>query len=560
MEKVWLKSYEEGVPENINPDSYPSLMHYAEECFNEHKGKVAYTNMGVALSYNDLDSLSKAFAGYLLSECGLQQGDRVAIMMPNLLQYPILMFGILRAGLVVVNVNPLYTPRELTHQMTDSGAKCIIALENFGNTVEVSLPDCPDLKHIIMTEIGDMFPGLKGKLVNFVVRYVKKMVPKWHIPNHLSFKTCIQKKYIAQYERPHLTGDDIAYLQYTGGTTGMAKGAILTHRNMMSNVLQATAWISPLVKKGLSGGIVTALPLYHIFSLTANCLTFLKVGIPNILITNPRDMAGFVKELKRQPFSVLTGVNTLFNGLLHNEAFRGLDFSKFQFVLGGGMAVQRAVAEEWKRVTGVPLVEAYGLTEACPAVTINPMQNKEFNGSIGLPLSSTDISIRDEEGNELGIEEAGELCVKGPQVMRGYWNNPEKTREVIKDGWLYTGDIATVDENGFVRIVDRKKDMIIVSGFNVYPNEVESVIMDLEGVKEVAVIGVQKDVQGEMVKAFIVRENTNESVITPDKILEHCKKNLTNYKIPKEIEFRDELPKTNVGKVLRRALRDEKKA
>lgn len=557
VEKVWLKSYEEGVPENINPDSYPSLMHYAEECFGDHKGKVAYTNMGVKLSYDDLDSLSKAFAGYLLSECGLEQGDRVAIMMPNLLQYPIAMFGILRAGLVVVNVNPLYTPRELTHQMTDSGAKCIIALSNFGDTLEASLPDCPELKHIIMTEIGDMFPGLKGKIVNFVVKHIKKMVPKWHIPNHVTFKPCTQSKYIASYERPHLTGDDIAYLQYTGGTTGVSKGAILTHRNMMSNVLQASKWISPLAKEGLSGGIITALPLYHIFSLTANCLTFLKVGIPNILITNPRDMPGFVKELKRQPFAVLTGVNTLFNGLLHNEAFRGLDFSNFRFVLGGGMAVQRAVAEEWKRVTGVALVEAYGLTEACPAVTINPIQNTEFNGSIGLPLPSTDISIRDDDGNELGFDEAGELCVRGPQVMRGYWNRPDQTRETVKDGWLYTGDVATVDEKGFVRIVDRKKDMIIISGFNVYPNEVEDVIMNLDGVKEVAVVGVPNNAGGETVKAFVVRENTNDSVMTSEKIIEHCRESLTKYKIPKEVEFRDELPKTNVGKVLRRALRDE---
>lgn len=557
MEKVWLKSYEPGVPENINPDSYPSLMHYAEECFKEHQGKCAYSNMGVKISYDELDQLSKNFAGYLLSECGLQKGDRVAIMMPNLLQYPVAMFGILRAGLVVVNVNPLYTKRELTHQLTDSGAKCIVAVANFGDTVAASKPDCPELKHVIMTEIGDLFPGLKGMLVNFVVKKIKKMVPEWHIEGYIPFKESVKSKHASGYQRPHLAGDDIAYLQYTGGTTGVSKGAILTHRNMVSNVLQATAWISSLRDIQLEGGIVTALPLYHIFSLTANCLTFLKVGIPNILITNPRDIPGFVKELKRQPFAVLTGVNTLFNALLHNEDFRALDFSKFKFVLGGGMAVQRAVAEEWKRVTGIPLIEAYGLTEACPAVTINPLSNTDFNGSIGLPISSTEVSIRDEAGQELGVGEVGELCAKGPQVMRGYWNLDDKTREVIKDGWLLTGDIATVDEDGFVRIVDRKKDMIIVSGFNVYPNEVEDVIRSLEGVSEVAVIGVEKDVQGEVVKAFVVRENNNESVVTPERIIEHCRENLTNYKIPKEIEFRDELPKTNVGKVLRRALREE---
>ncbi len=554
MDKIWLNSYEEGVSKDINPDSVPSLMHYIEECFNEHRNKTCYTNMGVALSYEQIDTMSKAFAGFLQSQCQLKKGDRVAIMMPNLLQYPIAMIGVLRAGLTVVNVNPLYTVRELTHQLADSGAKAIVVLQNFANTVEKSLAQT-DVKHVIVTQIGDLFPGLKGHIVNLVVKYIKKMVPAWHIPQAIPFNQTIRSSYISQYKRPDLNGSDIAYLQYTGGTTGVSKGAMLTHRNMISNVLQATAWITPLDKNNLPGGIVTALPLYHIFSLTANCLTFLKVGIPNILITNPRDIPGFVKELKRQPFSVLTGVNTLFNALVHNEAFKQLDFSHFRFTLGGGMSVQRAVAEQWQKVTGVPLVEAYGLTEACPAVTINPIQNKNFNGSIGLPIPSTDVKIVDDNGVEVPIGEAGELCVRGPQVMKGYWNQPDKTAEVIIDGWLYTGDMATIDQEGFVRIVDRKKDIIIISGFNVYPNEVEDVIASLSGVKEVAVVGVDAGVQGEKVKAFIVKSDPS---LTAEKVIEHCRTELTNYKVPKEVEFRDELPKTNVGKVLRRALREEK--
>lgn len=554
MDKIWLNSYEEGVSKDINPDSVPSLMHYIEECFNEHRNKTCYTNMGVNLSYDQVDTMSKAFAGFLQDKCQLKKGDRVAIMMPNLLQYPIVMIGILRAGLTVVNVNPLYTVRELTHQLADSGAKAIVVLQNFANTVEKSLAQT-DVKHVIVTQIGDLFPGLKGHIVNLVVKYIKKMVPAWHIPQAIPFNQTISASYISQYKRPDLNGSDIAYLQYTGGTTGVSKGAMLTHRNMISNVLQATAWITPLDKGNLKGGIVTALPLYHIFSLTANCLTFLKVGIPNILITNPRDIPGFVKELKRQPFSVLTGVNTLFNALVHNEAFKQLDFSNFRFTLGGGMSVQRVVAEQWQKVTGVPLVEAYGLTEACPAVTINPIKNKEFNGSIGLPIPSTEVKIVDESRLEVPIGEAGELCVRGPQVMKGYWNQPDKTAEVIIDGWLYTGDMATIDQKGFVRIVDRKKDIIIISGFNVYPNEVEDVIASLSGVKEVAVVGVDAGVQGEKVKAFIVKSDPS---LTAEKVIEHCRTELTNYKVPKEVEFRDELPKTNVGKVLRRALREEK--
>lgn len=553
MEKIWLKSYEEGVPKEIDPKAYSTLLEYIEECFQTHRNKPCFINMGVTLTYDEIDKMSLAFAGYLQQVCKLSKGDRVALMMPNVLQYPVAMFGVLRAGMIVVNVNPLYTVRELTHQLKDSGAKAIVVLSNFAQTVEKALPNT-DVKQVMVTQIGDLFPTIKGAVVNFVVKQVKKMVPKWHIPQAISFKNCIKKNYADHYQRPNLTGEDIAYLQYTGGTTGLSKGAILEHRNMMSNVLQATAWIQPLLKRDLPGGIITALPLYHIFSLTANCMVFLKVGIPNLLITNPRDIPGFVKELKKHPFSVLTGVNTLFNALLHNKEFRELDFSKFRFTLGGGMAVQRAVAQQWKEVTGVPLVEAYGLTEACPAVTINPIGLKDFNGSIGLPLPSTDIKIVNEAGKSLPLNVEGELCVKGPQVMRGYWNQPEKTAEVLKDDWLYTGDVAMVDDNGFVRIVDRKKDIIIVSGFNVYPNEVEDVIANLKGVKEVAVVGVEAGIQGEKVKAYIVKSDPS---LTKEQIIAHCRQELTNYKIPKEIEFRDELPKTNVGKVLRRALREE---
>jgi long-chain acyl-CoA synthetase len=553
VEKIWLNQYEQGVPENIDPSVYPSLVDYANECFAEHKTKICYSNMGVDLTFKEIDDKSKAFAGFLQNTCGIEKGDRVAIMLPNLLQYPVAMFGIHKAGAVVVNVNPLYTARELNHVLKDSGAKCLLVLANFANTAEKAITDT-QVDNVIVTQIGDLFPGLKGNIVNFVVKYIKKMVPSYNIPKAHNFKSIISLENKQNFKDVEVTSDDLAYLQYTGGTTGQAKGAMLTHRNMISNVLQATHWINPFVSKGLKGGIITALPLYHIFSLTANCLTFLKVGIPNILITNPRDIPGFVKELKRQPFSVMTGVNTLFNALLRNKDFCELDFTNFKFTLGGGMAVQKAVAEDWKKITGVALLEAYGLTETSPAVTINPLNLPEYNGSIGLPLPSTEIKICDDEGNELGLNTAGELYIRGPQVMKGYWQQSEMTNEVLSnDGWLKTGDVATVDEHGFIRIVDRKKDMIIVSGFNVYPNEVEDIIKSMPGVNEVAVVGVQAGARGEIVKAFI---SVDDKSITEEKVISHCRKQLTAYKVPKEIEFRDELPKTPVGKVLRRALRD----
>jgi long-chain acyl-CoA synthetase len=553
VEKIWLKNYQEGVPATINPDEYSSLNQLAHESFEKFADKPCYTNMGESLTYAQIEKMSIAFADFLQNKCKLVPGDRVAIVLPNVMQYPVVLFGAHKAGCVVVNVNPLYTPRELKHILNDSGAKCVVILANFAHVLQEVLHETI-VQHIVVTEIGDLFGGLKGRLVNFVVKYIKKMVPPWHIPDAHTFNSIVHHHPV-NFKPVEVKGEDIAFLQYTGGTTGGLKGAMLTHRNMVANVLQASAWINPFLHHELHGGIITALPLYHIFSLTANCLVFLRAGIPNILITNPRDIAGFVKELKRQPFCVMTGVNTLFNALLHNDEFCHLDFSNFKFTLGGGMAVQRAVAQRWKEVTGVPLIEAYGLTETCPAVTINPMSLNEYNGSIGLPIPSTDIKICDDDGNEVPIGKSGELCVQGPQVMKGYWNKPDITKEVLsQDGWLKTGDIAKIDENGFVSIVDRKKDIIIVSGFNVYPNEVEDVIAEMKGVREVAVIGVKSELHGEIVKAFIVRKDPS---LTPEDVIAHCHKELTGYKVPKEIEFRTELPKTNVGKVLRRALREE---
>lgn len=554
MDKIWLKNYDPGVPHTINPDLYTSLVQMAEESFQRFATQPCYTNLGAVLSFQQIDKLSQAFAGYLQTKCGLEKGDRVAIMLPNLLQYPVAMFGALRAGMTVVNINPLYTSRELKIILKDSGAKCVVALANFANVLEHTL-EGTEVQHVIITEIGDLLGTVKGTLVNFVVKHVKKMVPKWDIPGAVSFNSTIKSCYQKAFNRTTIQSDDIAYLQYTGGTTGGVKGAMLTHRNMVSNLLQASTWINDFFQQKIEGGIITALPLYHIFSLTANCLVFLRMGILNILITNPRDIPGFVKELKRQPFAVMTGVNTLFNALLHNQEFRNLDFSKFKFTLGGGMAVQRSVAEKWKEVTGVTLLEAYGLTETSPAATINPLSLKKFNGSIGLPLPSTEVKVCDEQGNELPLGEAGELNIRGPQVMKGYWHQPEMTKDVLSpDGWLRTGDIATIDSEGFVRLVDRKKDIIIVSGFNVYPNEVEDVIAGIKGVREVAVIGVKSEEHGEIVKAFIVR---SDPTLTAEEIISQCHKGLTNYKVPREIEFRTELPKTNVGKVLRRALREE---
>lgn len=554
MEKVWLQSYQEGVPQDINPDKYQSLSEMFEVACKNYAKKDAFVNMGTRLSFESLEAQSRHFAAYCQEILKLQKGDRIALMMPNLLQYPITLFGALRAGLVVVNVNPLYTARELERQLKDSGAKAIVVIENFADTVAFVLKAC-DVKHVIVSKIGDCHSFPKSYIINSVVKYIKKMLPKWTIPGHIALSEVLKKGKTLKYQNPKLIGEDIAFLQYTGGTTGIAKGAILTHRNMVANLEQAIAWVKPVLQPGREI-IITALPLYHIFSLTANCLTFLELGALNVLITNPRDITGFIKELKKYRFTTITGVNTLFNALLNNQNFASIDFSALNIVLGGGMSVQASVAERWQQVTGVPLLEAYGLTEACPAVCINPMNLQHFNGSVGLPISSTEISVRDNEGQELPINTPGELWVKGPQVMKGYWNKKEETEQTLQNGWLRTGDIVTVNEQGFVKIVDRQKDMIVVSGFNVYPNEVEDVLASLPGIKEVAVVGVLSE-SGEKVKAFVVKSDPN---LTVEKIIDYCRAQLTAYKIPKEIEFRDELPKTNVGKILRRALKDQEVA
>jgi long-chain acyl-CoA synthetase len=556
MDKIWLKEYEESIPHEINPDQYASLIELAEEAFSKFSDKTAFRNWGENLTFKQVDDLSNAIASFFVNHWRLKKGDRVGIMMPNLLQYPVILWGILRAGLVVVNINPLYTPNELKHVLIDSGAKGLVVLANFAHTVQKALPECPEVK-VMITEIGDLFSFFKKNMVNFVVKKIKKMVPDFTILHHALFLEAIKLGLEQSYQVFPIRNQDIAFLQYTGGTTGGSKGAMLTHRNMIANILQAKAWVMPSLKQEPKGGIITALPLYHIFSLTANCMVFMNLGICNILITNPKDMSTFIKEMKRQPFMAMTGVNTLFNALVNYPDFAKLDFSNFSLTLGGGMAVQHTVAEKWKKITGHPLIEAYGLTEASPACTINPMNLKDFNSSIGLPLPSTEVSIRDQNGQELPIGESGELWVKGPQVMKGYWNDLAKTAEVLTpDGWLKTGDIGCMDNKGYFRIIDRIKDMIIVSGFNVYPAEIEEIISRLPGVKEVAVVGVAAGSRGEIVKAYVTRNPKIEPPITSEKIIEHCKIYLTHYKIPKEVEFKDDLPKTNVGKILRRALRE----
>ncbi|RUQ88363.1 long-chain-fatty-acid--CoA ligase [Legionella septentrionalis] len=551
MEKLWLQHYQQGVPHEINMNQYASIVELFEESCSKYKEQISYTNMGSGISYEELDRLSLQFATYL-QQLRLKRGTRIALMMPNLLQYPIALFGALRAGMVVVNTNPLYTSDEVIHQMNDAGVELIVVLANFAHTVEKALPHIPTLKYVMITQIGDIFPFLKRILVNNVVRHVKKMVPAYRIPNSVEFRTALRQGAQSQFKPVSITLDDIAFLQYTGGTTGIAKGAMLSHGNMIANVLQASAWISASAI-GKNEIIVTALPLYHIFSLTANCLTFLRLGAKNILITNPRDLSRFIDEIKHTGFTAITGVNTLFNGLLNHPKSDEIDFSHLKLALAGGMALQKSVSLKWREKTKSRILEAYGLTETSPAVTINPMYLDEYNGSIGLPLPSTSISIRNDEGNELPLGEKGELCVKGPQVMSGYWQRPDETSLVFwPDGYLRTGDIATVDEKGFVYLVDRKKDMILVSGFNVYPNEVEQVISMQPGVLEVGVIGVQEEDASEKVKACIVKRDPN---LTADEVISHCRQHLTAYKIPKVVEFYNELPKSNVGKILRRALR-----
>ena len=552
IERPWLAHYPAGIPAQIDVDEFSSIPAVLEGSIRKFRDRPAFANMGKTLTYAQVDEASGQLAAYLLGELKLKKGDRVAIMMPNCLQYPIATFGILRAGLTVVNVNPMYTPRELRHQLADSGATVILVLDNFGRTVQQAAEGTA-VRHVITTGLGDLLGFPKGAIVNFVLRHVKKMVPDYDLPGAIRFSDALTLGQRHELPEVSITPDDIAFLQYTGGTTGVAKGAMLTHCNLVANMQQAAAWVSQLVNEG-GEIIITALPLYHIFSLTANGLVFMKLGALNYLITNPRDMPGFVKELSKVKFTAITGVNTLFNGLLNTPGFDKVDFSQLRLTLGGGMAVQRAVAERWKQVTGVTLVEAYGLTETSPAACINPMDLAEYNGSIGLPVPSTDACIKDEAGAMLPVGEVGELCIQGPQVMKGYWNRPEDTAQVIDaDGWLHTGDMARMDEKGFFYIVDRKKDMILVSGFNVYPNEVEDVVAMMPGVLEVAAVGVPDEKSGEAVKLVIVRK---DPALTIEQVKAHARANLTGYKQPRHVEFRDELPKSNVGKILRRELRD----
>ena len=552
VDKIWLKSYPQDIPAEIDTSEYDSLKDLLERSFEKFKDLPAFTNMGHSISYGELDQMSRYFGAYLQKVAGLEKGDRVAIMLPNVLQYPVAVFGILRAGLCVVNVNPLYTPRELEHQLKDSGARAILIMENFAATLEEVL-DSTDVQTVMVTGVGDMFPFPKNMITNFVVRKIKKMVPSFDLPSAVPFQRTLKEGRWHTLEPVELNHDDLAFLQYTGGTTGVSMGAMLTHGNLVANVLQARAWCGDLLTEG-EDVVITALPLYHIFSLTANCLMFTVLGGNNVLITNPRDFPGFVAELKKYPFTYISGVNTLFNALLNTPGFDEIDFSRMKIALGGGMAVQKAVSDHWKQVTGKPILQAYGLTETSPAACINPPGTTEFDGSIGLPISSTESSIRDDEGNPLPLGEVGEICIRGPQVMAGYWQRPEETaKTMFEGGWLRTGDMGRMDEKGLIFITDRKKDMILVSGFNVFPNEIEDVAVAMEGVLEAAAVGVPDEKSGEIVKLFIVRKDPE---LTEDQVREYCRENLTGYKRPKLIEFRDELPKTNVGKILRRALRD----
>lgn len=558
MERIWLKQYPPGVPADIEPTQYASLVDLLEESFTKFADRKAFICMDKSISYRDLDQMSVAFAAYLQGR-GLQRGARVAIMMPNVLQYPVAIAAVLRAGYAVVNVNPLYTPRELEHQLKDSGAEAIIVLENFARTVEQVIAKT-QVKHIIVASMGDLL-GFKGIIVNLVVRRVKKMVPAWSLPGAVAFNDALSAGRGMTFNRPKLSPGDVAFLQYTGGTTGVSKGATLLHRNIVANVLQNDAWLQPALTAPPHVDqlmIVCALPLYHIFALTACYLLAVRAGGCNLLIPNPRDIPGFIKELAKYQVNSFPAVNTLYNGLMHHPDFKKLDFSKLKISNGGGMAVQRPVADQWKAITGCFIAEGYGLSETSPTLTCNPATATEFTGSIGIPVPSTWISIRDDDGNEVPLGQPGEICAKGPQVMSGYWNRPEDTAKVMTaDGYFRTGDIGIMDEKGYTKIVDRKKDMILVSGFNVYPNEVEEVIASHPGVLECAVIGIPDSKSGEAVKAFVVRKDPN---LTAEAVIAFCHEQLTGYKVPKHIEFRTDLPKTNVGKILRRQLRDEQKA
>jgi len=553
VEKIWLKHYPKGVPVEIDVGEYASIREVFEESVAKYATRPAFSCMGKSLTYAELDTLSAAFGAWLQG-IGCKKGTRVALMMPNILQYPVCLFGILRAGCTVVNVNPLYTPRELEHQLNDSGAEVIVCLENFAS-VFAQIRGQTRIRQPVLTSVGELL-SFKGLLVDFVLRRVKKAVPAFSIPGAIRLSDALAEGRKRTLEQVPIGPDDIAFLQYTGGTTGVAKGAKLLHRNIVANLLQARAWVLPF-RGDAREVIIAPLPLYHVLALTANCLVFMTLGGENVLIPNPRDIPSFVKEMAKYRFTGITGVNTLFNALVNNEAFRKLDFSSLRLALGGGMAVQEAVAEKWKKVTGVPLIEGYGLTETSPLVTLNPLDLQAYNGSIGLPVSSTEIMLRDDAGHAVALGQPGEICIRGPQVMAGYWQRQDETDKVIdKDGWFASGDVGVMDERGYIRIVDRKKDMILVSGFNVYPNEVEAVVAMHPGVLECAVVGVPDKKSGEAVKLFIVKSDAG---LTAEAVLAHCREHLTGYKVPRDVEFRTELPKSNVGKILRRELRDEAK-
>lgn len=553
MEKIWLKNYPKGVAPEINLNQYQNISEVLDEACRNNKSRIAYSNMGVDLTYEQVDQKAEQFAAFLQNELKLKKGDRIAIQMPNLLQFPIAVFGAFKAGLTVVNTNPLYTAPEMEHQFKDSGAQAIVILANYAHLLE-KIVDRTQIKSIVVTEIGDLFPFPKSMIVNSVVKYVKKMVPPYSLPQAYRFNQALNIGASQKLTPVPLNQDDIAFLQYTGGTTGVAKGAVLTHKNILANMLQIVAWMGTRLKKN-DEIVITALPMYHIFSLTVNCLAFMWYGSQNILITNPRDIAGFIKDMKKYKFTLVTGVNTLYNALMNHPLFKTVDFSHLKVSVGGAMAMQRSVTERWKELTGTLIVEGYGLTETSPVACCNPIAGGDRIGTIGFPLPSTDIKLVDDDGKEVTEEgKAGELCVKGPQVMRGYWNRPDETAKVLSsDGWLRTGDMASVDKDGYVKIVDRKKDMILVSGFNVYPNEVEDAIASHPGVQEVAAVGVKDEHSGEIVKVFVVKK---DPALTEKDVIEYARKSLTNYKVPKMVEFRAELPKTNVGKILRRALRE----
>ncbi len=553
MEKIWFDNYPPNAEKTIDVTKYESLVEMFEAAVKRHPDMPAYINMGQVLTFRKLEERSRAFAAYLQNELRLEKGDRVALMMPNLLQYPIALFGALRAGLVIVNVNPLYTPRELEHQLNDSGAKAIVIVSNFAATLEKVVFNT-QVEHVILTRMGDQLSFGKRTLVNFVVKYIKKLVPKYKLPHAVSFREALSIGKQRQYVKPNLESSDLAFLQYTGGTTGVAKGAMLTHANMVANVFQAKWVAEPLLKDAKVRVAAIPLPMYHVFALSVNCLLFIELGVTGLLITNPRDIPGFVKELKKQRIVALCGVNTLFNALLNNEHFKEVDFSVLRLSVGGGAAIQGAVAKRWFETTGCHIIEGYGMTECSPLIAASRWDSTEHTGSIGVPVPNTDIRIMDDTGNEVPIGERGELWVKGPQVMKGYWNRPEDTAEVLHDGWMATGDIVEMGQDLNLRIVDRKKDMIIVSGFNVYPNEIEDVVAHNPKVNEVVAVGVPHPVSGEIIKIFVTKKDES---LTREELRSYCRQFLTGYKIPKEIEFRDELPKTNVGKILRRVLRDE---